>query len=213
MSDPQDTAPASAPAAPPAAAPKQPSLFQTAAPAPAPAPSIPVQVIDEIAAARKAVAEREAELAKRDALLEEMKANLAKMTEQVGLTEREKAKIADERKAEAIRAAVRMAAIEHQAIDPDDVVDLLARKFDRAEDGRVVADDGKTDPSAYVKDWLAKKPAYAKPRVAQGAGASPFPVPAPGQPAPVDMSTPAGLTRLVRMMTYRQPPGGGTPQQ
>jgi hypothetical protein len=169
------------------------------------APAVPSQFLAELDRAR---AEREAaraELAKRDAAEAETKALLAQLQEKVALTEREREALAAARTADRIRYEARMAAAEHGAVDPDDVVDLVTRGL-KVDADRVVAADG-TPVADFVKGYLAKKPHLARARVAGGSGASPFP-PAggAGAPAPPDLGTAEGMTAYARRLTHGSAP-------
>jgi hypothetical protein len=185
----------------PAAQPRQQYVQQPLPNMPQAPASLPKDLFDEMVKLRQEIAARDAELAKRDKLAEETKASVAKLTEQVALTESQKKELEATRRAESIRTALKLAAMEHQAIDPDEVIALTASQFTVADDGSVVTAGSNPQPaSAFVKSFLEKKPHLAKPRVATGSGASPYPAAAPNaEPTPVfDIRTPEGATAMLR---------------
>lgn len=147
----------------------------------------------------------ESELRKRDALAEESKATLAKFTEQVGGLTNESKRLAEENRALKISSAVRVAAIEAGAVDPEDVVALTLGRFTLDESGNVIAaDETKSPVKAALKAWLEKKPHLARPRVAVGSGASPFPAAAPSVTAPqtFDLRTSEGATAALHAALF-----------
>jgi hypothetical protein len=185
----------------PAAAPPAPVY---APPAPAPAPSIPASFVAERDAQAKRLAELEAKLAERTKGDDDVKATLAALNEKLQLTEREKKQLAEQRRDERIIAELKVAALRHGAVDEEDLVALVRNHLTVGEDGRVVAaSDPKIDADTFVKSFLERKPHLARPRVAQGSGASPVsPAGVAGTPA-LDLTTEAGRTEFVRASTLR----------
>ncbi len=188
------------------------------APAPAPPSSytastpsgVPVDAYnrerDRAAQAEAALTATQAELKKYAALNEETKASVTRLSEAHNVTEASRKKLEDDHRALRISTAVRVAAMEHGAVDPEDVVSLLASRFTLNDAGNAVtADDTKEPVAAAVKSFLERKPHLARARVAQGSGASPFPQPAPIAAAPVqhDMRTREGATASLRDMIFR----------
>jgi len=195
---------AAKPAAPaaPAAQPALPTISVT--------PSVPTEYLEKLAKAEQQAAAFAAELKKRDAADAEIKQQLAALTEKTQTTEAEKKQLAADRRAEKLRYELRQAAM-LEAIDPDDVVALTLGAFTVNEQGQVVSTEATPrDPAAYLKDFLAKKPHLAKPKVAPGTGASPFPAAAPQAPGAraFDLTTAEGLTAYARHLTY---PAGKAP--
>jgi hypothetical protein len=167
-------------------------------PAPVVNPSgIPLDLYERERAERSRL---EAEFKKLAAEREEAKGLLAQLTEKVSLSEKERAKLAEERRADRIRYEARMAAVEHGAIDPDDVVSLIGGRLTIGEDGKVVAaDETKAEVGAFVRGFLEKKSHLARPRTAQGSGAPPFPAVAPSAPGTRhDLRTSDGATAALR---------------
>jgi hypothetical protein len=184
---------------------KQPTLFaQPERHAPAASPTIPMQVIDELAASRKTATDEAAARKALEAEREEMKATLAKMQEQIGLSDRQKAELAAKNRAEAIRNAATLAAVKHGAVSESQVVKLILDELDEV-DGKVVSKaDAKVAADDYVAAFLKANPHMQKTKVAQGSGASPFPSAAPSAtPVKYDLSTADGLTAYARAATYR----------
>jgi hypothetical protein len=192
---PPGDAPATAPARPHVAAPAQ-----TAAPA-----AMPAAFLAELDRERAEAAALRAELAKRTKAEDETKGLLAQLQEKVALTEREREALAVARERDRIRYEARMAASEHGAVDPDDVVKLISDEL-RVVEGKVVGADN-APVGDFVKGLLAKKPHLARARVAGGSGASPFP-PAggAGAPAPPDLGTAEGMTAYARRLTHGSAP-------
>jgi hypothetical protein len=165
---------------------------------PAP-PSIPTEIVQQLAQLEALRAENAKFKAAEEARLktdEETKTALAKLQEQIQLTERDKAKLAEENRSTKIANAVRLAAMAAGAVDPDDVTMLLSGKFTLDESGNVIAaDETKAKATDAVKAFLEKKPHLAGRKVAGGSGASPFPAQsAPNAPS-YDMSNPADVNR------------------
>ncbi|HEY6017961.1 MAG TPA: hypothetical protein VIU16_14335 [Gaiellaceae bacterium] len=206
MSDTNENAPAAPAAAPAPRAPaQQPSLFQQPAAQPVinVAPSVSAQALDEIAAARK-MAEQEAAARKAlEAKLAEFEATAAKLTEQVGLSARQAAELAAQRRAEAIRNAAAMAAVKHGAISETQLVKLVLDELDEVDGAVVSKADPKVSAEDHVAAYLKANPHLAKPKVATGSGATGFAGAAPAAGAPTfDLRTAEGLTQYARYLTY-----------
>jgi hypothetical protein len=208
-----ETAPLTPAAPPPAPAPKTKRVAKTQEPArmadeqngtPSAMPSqstVPAEILAELSALR---AEKDAR-AKTD---EETKASLAKLQDALALTAKEKAELTEAHRRTKIDTAVRLAAMEAGAIDPDDVTTLLAGRFTFDEKGGVIlADETKAKAIDAVKSFLEKKPHLAGRKVAGGSGASPFPAQsAPTSMQKFDISSNEGLTQLSRSLTHPRKP-------
>jgi hypothetical protein len=227
---PADAAPVAAepttPAPPATAAPKQPTKRATAKTTPAaqeprrmsdeqsqnpaqqsllaaPA-SIPADLVQKLAQFEALKNERDKMASERAELLkaqEELKAAAASVNEKFTQTEAQAKQLAEKNRAITIQSAVRLAAMEAGAIDPDDVTTLLSGKFTVDESGTVItADDTKAKAIDAVKSFLEKKPHLLGRKVASGSGASPF----PAQSAPTgqkpDLTTAAGMTAFARAL-------------
>lgn len=182
------------------APPVQQSLPTVATAAP-PAPTVPVEYLQQLERLKLEAASAQAELKKRDASAEETKVALAALTAQLATSDAQKAELAASRKAEKIRYEARQAAMQHGAIDPDDVVALVSAGLTVTEAGDVVtAGDAPVKAGDFIKSFLEKKPHLAGRKVAQGSGASPFPTGAPNIDPPVqfDMQTREGATAALR---------------
>lgn len=175
-----------------------------------PQPSIPADLVSKLASAEAMKSENAKLSAEREALLkahDELKASVQSFQEKFGTMEAESKKLAEANRRMRIEGAVRDAARDHGALDPDDLTELLSKKFTLDENNAViVSDDTKAKASDYVKSFLEKKPHYAGRKIASGSGASPF----PAQSAPVsqqfDMNTDVGLTNYVRSLTHQKAP-------
>lgn len=168
---------------------------------PAPA-SIPVEIVQQLAQFEAMKAENAKMVAEREAFVkaqEELKTAATKVQEQFTQTEAQVKALAEANRSMKITNAVRLAAMEAGAIDPDDVTTLLSGRFTIAEDGLTVitADDTKAKAVDAVKSFLEKKPHLAGRKVAGGSGASPFPAQTAPTSKPFDFSTREGATAYV----------------
>ncbi len=155
---------------------------------------------DELQRERAERAKLDAEIKAMRALMEEQKATAAKLTEQFGVSEAEKKRIAEERRADKIRYEARMAAVEHGAVDPDELVSLLASSLTLDDAGNVITSDAtKASVKDHVKAYLEKKPHHAKARASTGSGSSPFTAQTPSVEAQKNYSNDGqGLTDALR---------------
>lgn len=150
------------------------------------APSRPVASPD--AAPSEDVERFRRQVAERDAAL----TRAAKENEQLRAAA---AAVAVERDRERTRAAVVKAASAANAIDPEDLADLLSSRL-RYVDGKAQHAEDARDVGAVVAEYLAGKPHHVRAQVAAGTGATARTAPAPG-PAPAgvhDTTTRAGAT-------------------
>jgi len=154
--------------------------------------------VNELVQERERARAFEAELKARDKSLEEMKVSVAKLTEQVQLTDGEKKSLAAERARDRVKYELRASAVKHGAHNEDQVYKLLHDELSIAEDGRIVSSaDPKIDIDAHVKSFLDTNVHLQKPRTASGSGASPTPGSAPQAhraPSNHDMTTREGAT-------------------
>lgn len=203
MSD-EATKPAAAPAAAPGA---MSELRQPALPQINVTPAVPTEFLAQLERAKLESAQRDAEAKKLAAVLEEQKALIAQLNEKAALSDKQRAELEGARRAEKIRYEARQAAMAHGAVDPDDVVALIAGALAVTDAGAVVtAGDNPQAVDAFVKAYLEKKPHLARARTAAGSGASPFPAPAgaaaaatAAQPARAyDLTTREGATASLR---------------
>jgi hypothetical protein len=160
-------------------------------------------VADEAAAAHAAEAE---ERFKRK--LAELEARAVKAERSVAQAEDRARKTEEERDAERVRAAIVRAA--KDAMDPDEIADLLHRKVSLREGKIVGVENPEHDVDAVVKAYLDARPHHVRAQVAQGTGAPPITGRAPTPPAPTnhDRATRDGATAAFRealMKTVKQP--------
>lgn len=210
MADEQTQAPA--PAQPPAAAPPaQPSLPLAQPAARGEREVIPPALMAEIQRLQQERDAFRAEVEKRAKADEETKATVAKLNEQVALTERQKAEIEAQRKADRIREAVRVAAIKHDAVSEAQVLKLLDGELALDEQGAVVSKaDPKLGAEDFVRKFLADNSHLRRSRAASGSGASPFPAQSAPQALRIDLSTNEGLTAYARSLTQPRQPAAAT---
>ena len=141
----------------------------------------------------------------------ELEAALAKATRDKDDAQKRAEAVATERDAERVRAAVVKAAGAANAVDPDEIADLIGSKF-KLVDGKIVhADDPAKDPAAFVGEYLASKPHHVRAQVAGGSGAAPVPKPAPGAPAPKQYSNDVSGLNASFHDRLRAAAGAGTP--
>lgn len=98
-----------------------------------------------------------------------------------------------------VRSEVVRVAEKVGAIDSDTVLALVADQFTVADDGRVVVSrDPRQTIEDHLRSYLASKPFLLKPLAPAGGSPASAVVVPPTAPAPVDLSTSAGLTDLAR---------------
>jgi hypothetical protein len=98
-----------------------------------------------------------------------------------------------------VRSEVVRVAEKVGAIDADTVLALVADQFTVADDGRVVVSrDPRQTIEDHLRSYLASKPFLLKPLAPAGGSPASAVVVPPTAPAPVDLSTSAGLTDLAR---------------
>ena len=98
-----------------------------------------------------------------------------------------------------VRSEVVRVAEKVGAIDADTVLALVADQFTVADDGRVVVSrDPRQSIEDHLRSYLASKPFLLKPLAPAGGSPASAVVVPPAAPAPLDLSSSAGLTDLAR---------------
>jgi hypothetical protein len=167
-------------------------------------PQYPADLVQKLAQYEALKSERDKMAAERESLLkaqEELKAAAASVNEKFTQTEAQAKQLTEKNRSITIQSAVRLAAMEAGAIDPDDVTALIASKFTLDDAGAVItADDTKASAKDAVKSFLEKKPHLAGRKVAGGSGASPFPAQSAPSTQKFDLSTREGATAFARSL-------------
>jgi hypothetical protein len=177
-------------------------------------PQYPADLVQKLAQYEAMKNERDKMAAERESLLkaqEELKAAAASVNEKFTQTEAQAKQLAEKNRAITIQSAVRLAAMEAGAIDPDDVTTLLSGRFTLDESGAVItADDTKAKALDAVKSFLEKKPHLAGRKVANGSGASPFPAQSAPSAPKLDLNSREGATAYVDSIIARATPAPKT---
>jgi regulator of replication initiation timing len=117
-----------------------------------------------------------------------------------------------ERDQERVRNALLAHAQKHNAVDPEEIADLLVRRV-RIDGGKVVsADEPDKDAATVVKSYLDARPHHVRGQQSAGSGAPPAPgaLPAPPPPAKHDVRTREGATKaahehLLKLLEPKSP--------
>jgi hypothetical protein len=173
-------------------------------------PQYPADLVQKLAQYEAIKNERDKMATEREALLkaqEELKAAASAVNEKFTQTEAQAKALTEKNRTLTINGAVRLAAMEAGAIDPDDVTTLLAGRFTLDDAGAVIAaDDTKAKAVDAVKSFLEKKPHLLGRKVAGGSGASPFPAQSAPAAQKFDLYTADGATRFVDSLIARATP-------
>ncbi len=157
---------------------------------------VATKAVTEMVEANKRAEAFQAELKARDVRELETKTTLAKLQEQILMSEADKKTLAAARAADRVEAEIKAAAIKHSAVNEAQVYKLVADELALAEDGKsvVLKADPKINADTYVKSFLDTNAHLAKPKVGTGSGATLTPGTAPTTaPITIDRNAPGGL--------------------
>lgn len=129
----------------------------------------------------------------------EVKATVAKLQEEVSLSESQKKELEAKRSQDKITNEVKLSALKHGAKYADDVVRLTSSEFAVVNDKVVVAAKPELSAEDHIKAWLDQRPEYKVAQVQQGSGTPPFPGTAPATRV-LDLSTSEGKTAFARSL-------------